>query len=102
MPEMDGLQAAREICARWPRDERPRIVAITANASISDRDLCLAAGMDDFITKPVRAEDLRRALVGTTARGTLVAAGASDGGRSSVATQILLARRGTSAASVSV
>ena len=68
MPEMDGLQAAREICARWPRGERPRIVAMTANASRSDRDACLAAGMDGFMTKPVRAEDLRAALLATPLR----------------------------------
>jgi len=74
MPEMDGLQAAREICARWPRRERPRIVAMTANASTGDRDACLAAGMDDFVTKPVRAEDLRAALVATPLRGAGAAA----------------------------
>ena len=71
MPEMDGLQAAREICARWPREERPRIVAITANASTSDRALCLAAGMDDYITKPIRAEDLRAVLLATSPRCVL-------------------------------
>ena len=68
MPEMDGLQAAREICARWPREARPRIVAMTANAATGDRDACLAAGMDDFVTKPVRAEHLRAALLATPQR----------------------------------
>ncbi len=68
MPEMDGLQASREICARIPAEQRPRIVAMTANASIGDRDRCIGAGMSDFLTKPVRAEDLRRALEETPIR----------------------------------
>ena len=68
MPEMDGLQATREICARWSGNRRPRIVAITANASTADRQMCLEAGMDDFITKPIRADELRAALLATPAR----------------------------------
>ncbi|MEO5960164.1 MAG: PAS domain S-box protein [Opitutaceae bacterium] len=68
MPEMDGLQATREICTTCPEVTRPRIVAMTANASNTDRDLCLAAGMSDFLTKPVRAEDLVKALRETTSR----------------------------------
>jgi CheY-like chemotaxis protein len=68
MPEMDGLQAAREICARRASGVRPRIVAMTANASTDDRDECFAAGMDDFLTKPVRQADLRKALQATPVR----------------------------------
>ncbi|MES1211592.1 MAG: response regulator, partial [Acidobacteriota bacterium] len=60
MPEMDGLEAARRI--RSERIERPWIVAITANALRSDRDACLEAGMDDYLTKPLSLEDFRRAL----------------------------------------
>jgi CheY-like chemotaxis protein len=62
MPEMDGLEATRRICARWGPGARPRIVAMTANAMQSDRDLCLAAGMDDYLTKPIRVERLVEAL----------------------------------------
>ncbi|HUH94736.1 MAG TPA: GAF domain-containing protein [Casimicrobiaceae bacterium] len=62
MPEMDGLDAARQICARWEAHERPRIVAMTANAMQGDRDMCLAAGMDDYLTKPIRVDRLVEAL----------------------------------------
>jgi CheY-like chemotaxis protein len=48
---MDGLEAARRITARYPNDHRPRIVAMTANAMQGDRDMCLEAGMDDYIAK---------------------------------------------------
>jgi CheY-like chemotaxis protein len=63
MPEMDGLEASRRIVARWPNGERPRIVAMTANAMQGDREDCLAAGMDDYITKPIRVEALVQALM---------------------------------------
>ena len=62
MPEMDGLEAARRITAKWSPDERPRIVAMTANAMQGDREMCLAAGMDDYLTKPIRVERLVEAL----------------------------------------
>ncbi len=62
MPDMDGLQATRQMCSKFPPGFRPRIVAMTANASTSDREQCFAAGMDDFLTKPVRMADLQRAL----------------------------------------
>jgi CheY-like chemotaxis protein len=68
MPEMDGLEAARRICARWGPGERPRIVAMTANAMQGDREACLAAGMDDYLTKPIRVERLVEALGVTTER----------------------------------
>jgi CheY-like chemotaxis protein len=63
MPELDGLEASRRITARWPPNQRPRIVAMTANAMAGDREECLAAGMDDYVTKPIRVEALVQALV---------------------------------------
>ncbi|TVQ08892.1 MAG: response regulator [Leptolyngbya sp. DLM2.Bin27] len=61
MPEMDGLEATRQIVKRWPSG-RPRIVAMTANAMQGDRDACLRAGMDDYISKPIRIDELTRVL----------------------------------------
>ncbi len=74
MPEMDGLEASRRITAKWPSGERPRIVAMTANAMDGDREMCLAAGMDDYITKPIRVDQLVEALIagaGTQGRLTM-------------------------------
>jgi len=68
MPEMDGLDAAREIAARWKPNERPRIVAMTANAMQGDREMCVAAGMDDYLTKPIRVDQLVAALYNVAAR----------------------------------
>ncbi|MBD2304181.1 response regulator [Chroococcidiopsis sp. FACHB-1243] len=62
MPEMDGLEAARQICQRWFHPQKPRIVAMTANAMQGDREACLYAGMDDYLTKPVKIEHLAQAL----------------------------------------
>jgi CheY-like chemotaxis protein/HPt (histidine-containing phosphotransfer) domain-containing protein len=62
MPEMDGLEAARRICQLWPAEKRPRIIAMTGNALMGDREKCIQAGMDDYISKPVRVGELQNAL----------------------------------------
>ncbi|HVS51362.1 MAG TPA: PAS domain S-box protein [Opitutaceae bacterium] len=63
MPEMDGLTASREIGRLWPkREDRPWIVALTANAMQGDREACYAAGMDDYISKPIKTEELAAAM----------------------------------------
>jgi signal transduction histidine kinase/DNA-binding response OmpR family regulator len=62
MPEMDGLKASRLICEQWPPQQRPRIIAMTANAMQGDREICLAGGMDDYISKPIRVAELVAAL----------------------------------------
>jgi signal transduction histidine kinase/DNA-binding response OmpR family regulator len=70
MPEMDGLEASRKITAQWKPHERPRIIAMTANAMQGDREVCLAAGMDDYVTKPIRVDALVEALLGVPERST--------------------------------
>jgi CheY-like chemotaxis protein len=62
MPEMDGLTAAEAICRRWPRGNRPRLIALTAMAGPGDQERCMRAGFDDYMSKPVRMEDLTEAL----------------------------------------
>ncbi|MGF1450000.1 MAG: response regulator [Opitutales bacterium] len=62
MPQMDGFATTREILRRFQDAERPRIVALTASASKNDRESCLVAGMDDYLAKPVRSEQLAHAL----------------------------------------
>jgi signal transduction histidine kinase len=64
MPEMDGYETARSVGSKWAGNEaaRPRLIAMTGNAMLGDREKCLEAGMDDYITKPVRVEELKAAL----------------------------------------
>jgi CheY-like chemotaxis protein len=64
MPVMDGLTAAREINRLYPDPaRRPKLVAITANALPGDREKCLAAGMDDYLTKPLLPEHLEAGIL---------------------------------------
>ncbi|MFT3784468.1 MAG: PAS domain S-box protein [Nibricoccus sp.] len=63
MPVMDGLTAAREICRLFPdAATRVRMAALTANALPGDRELCLAAGMDEYLSKPILPADLRACI----------------------------------------
>ncbi|HEX3527949.1 MAG TPA: ATP-binding protein [Thermoanaerobaculia bacterium] len=64
MPRMDGIEATRRIRTEQPAAEQPRIIAVTANALREDHETCLAAGMDDYLSKPVLLENLRAALSG--------------------------------------
>jgi signal transduction histidine kinase/DNA-binding response OmpR family regulator/HPt (histidine-containing phosphotransfer) domain-containing protein len=69
MPNMDGLTVTKRICQEWPNQQadgilgtRPRIIAMTANAMQGDPEECLNAGMDDYLSKPIRLEELIQAL----------------------------------------
>jgi CheY-like chemotaxis protein len=73
MPELDGFEASREIGRRWGAGQRPRIVAMTANAMQGDRELCEAAGMDDYVAKPIRVEELVAALARSRRRPDVAA-----------------------------
>jgi CheY-like chemotaxis protein len=59
MPVLDGLEATRRIRAQVPKELQPFIVALTANAMPGDREICLGAGMDDYLAKPVKVEELQ-------------------------------------------
>lgn len=62
MPELDGLETARRLCQSLPPAQRPWMIAVTANAMEGDREECLAAGMDDYLAKPIAARELIQAL----------------------------------------
>jgi CheY-like chemotaxis protein len=68
MPELDGLEATRRIRARWQDGARPRIVALTANAMAEDRQATVDAGMDAYLSKPIRPAELAEALRGSARR----------------------------------
>lgn len=72
MPEMDGLTATRQIYKEWPLSKRPWIIAMTANAMQGDREKCLAAGMNDYTTKPIRIEELTKALSNSQKQGITI------------------------------
>jgi CheY-like chemotaxis protein len=62
MPEMDGLEASRQVSMICPPGKTPWIIAMTANAMEGDRETCLAAGMNDYLCKPVQMTTLRKVL----------------------------------------
>ena len=63
MPEMDGIEATKQIIKSTDLHPRPYIIAMTANAMDGDREICLNAGMDDYISKPVNVNLLVEALL---------------------------------------
>ncbi len=71
MPNLDGLQATSRIRSWIPREEQPYIVAITANAMIEDRAACAAAGMDGYVSKPLRSADLQEVITAVRSRRTV-------------------------------
>jgi CheY-like chemotaxis protein len=77
MPDMDGMEATRVIKSRISLERRPRIVALTANATEEDRQACLAAGVDDYLSKPVTAEKLMGALLRCAPVGNQTSPGAN-------------------------
>jgi CheY-like chemotaxis protein len=62
MPEMDGLEATKIIRQRLSAEEQPRIIAVTAHALDYSREMCIDAGMDDYIAKPVQKDELAEVL----------------------------------------
>jgi PAS domain S-box-containing protein len=82
MPEMDGIEATRRIRAEWSDSQQPCIIAMTAHAMAGDRQWCLDAGMDDYLSKPLHAEQLiatlRRRVAGR-GRGAEVGGQRSEG-----------------------
>ena len=78
MPEMDGLEATRRICRAYEKKDRPYIVAMTANALKGDRELCLEAGMDAYLSKPLKPAEIRGAIEGCALQLNSLAAGRSE------------------------
>ena len=84
MPEMDGLEATRRILERWPEGERPWIVAMTAEAMSGDRERCLAAGMNDYVAKPIRVDEFVAAIKRTPSGGWTNGGGPAASGDGSI------------------
>ena len=62
MPVMDGLEASRTIVSNWPINNRPPIIAMTANVMNGDKEKCLEAGMVDYLSKPIKFHEVEEAL----------------------------------------
>ncbi|KAK6358250.1 His Kinase A domain containing protein [Orbilia blumenaviensis] len=85
MPRSDGIETSRELMKRYPDSQRPTIIALTANATPSDREKCLQAGMLSHIAKPIKPDDLAAALMSTkpmvrSRGGSLCSPSVSDAG----------------------
>ncbi|KAF3933514.1 hypothetical protein ABW20_dc0103708 [Dactylellina cionopaga] len=85
MPRSDGIETSRELMKRYPDSQRPTIIALTANATASDREKCLQAGMLNHLAKPIKPDDLAAALMSTkpmarSRGGSLGSPSASDAG----------------------
>jgi GAF domain-containing protein/CheY-like chemotaxis protein/HPt (histidine-containing phosphotransfer) domain-containing protein len=92
MPEMDGLEATRQILERWPAGERPWIIAMTAEAMSGDRERCLAAGMNDYVAKPIRVDELVAAIKRTPRRASGSGTPAADPSPDGLIDEAVLAR----------
>ncbi len=68
LPDTDGITLAETICRRWPPRDRPYLLALTASLAVGERERCLAAGMEDYLTKPVSLQALGRALAAPSMR----------------------------------
>jgi CheY-like chemotaxis protein/HPt (histidine-containing phosphotransfer) domain-containing protein len=89
MPEMDGVEATRHILEREVDGERPWIVAMTAEVMRGDREGFLAAGMNDYVAKPIRPQELVAAITRTPRRRTAAATADAEVGRPSVDASVL-------------
>jgi GAF domain-containing protein/CheY-like chemotaxis protein len=92
MPEMDGLEATRQILQRWPAGERPWIIAMTAEAMSGDRERCLAAGMNDYVAKPIRVDELVASIKRTPRRGSGTSASVAGPSTDGLIDEAVLAR----------
>ena len=85
MPKVDGLAATREIRSRLPLDRQPVVFGLTAHVTAEYRDICLGAGMDGYLTKPIEQDKLRDLIAESSTRSSLrnlTSGGAREGLRS--------------------
>jgi CheY-like chemotaxis protein len=62
MPEMEGLESSKRICSQRPKESPPWIIAMTAKAVTRDKERCLKAGMDAYLSRPVQVQELQEVL----------------------------------------